>query len=483
MAAATLGLVVRVSRVGKRKEKGERFVSPREQVREGTRLAETAGYGVKVFDDANVSGATPFEERPGMGAALRELDEGRLAGLVTAYRDRLVRQDAAKGVTLAALQERIRRAGGVLLVGDTPDACIGRPGDRVPEGLSALGLDVLVALDGRYREESRKRWRSANRDAIERGVQPGRTPSWLHRRKDGRFEPNEHTPAVVKAVELRASGASWAEVAELLNVRGVPTHAGGGWSYKTAERLCRCELLVGCVSWGPYRNEKAFEPLVDEATFLLASRRKERPKGYRDREPGLATGVVVCAECGGRMIQDRTKRRDGGQTDFYRCRSGVCEAPASITHARLEPFLWDAAAAEADRRMQREALEDSAPAANGGPSPEELREALRGAETEVAEFLRRVKPTTPGFSEALEALEADVETARDRLAVSAAPRERTMLEVFEESERDWNNPAWRRALVASVVREVRVTKANRLAPGKKRVPVEDRVEIVWKEAA
>lgn len=482
MATQTLGLVVRVSRMGKREEDGERFYSKADQVRDGTRVAELAEYAVRVYDaDLDVSGATPFDDRPGMGAALRDLEAGRIAGIVAAARDRLVRQDPAAGVTLAALQARIRAAGGVLIVGDTPSACVGRPGDVEAEGFAGLGLDVLVALDGRYREESRKRWRSGNRNAIERGVQPGRTPSWLDRDKDGYFHPNEHTPAVVEAVRARAAGASWREVADLLNARGVPTRRPDrrkrptreqGWTYKTAEALCRCELLVGRVHWGQYRNDEAFAPLVDEPTWLLASHRRERPKGYRDRAPGLATSVAVCASCGHPMIQDSTRRRDGGKTPQYRCRSGQCDAPATITHNLLEPYLWDAAWTESDRRAQAELLSDAEPSEDGGPSPDELEAGLRTAEAEVAAFLTRVRATTPGFSEALDALMEGVEAAKARLAGSAAPRERTFHEIVEEGYRNLDDPAWRRALVLSVVKQARITKGS--------APVAEKVEIVWR---
>jgi site-specific DNA recombinase len=471
MATDVLALPVRVSRMGERNENDERFIAERDQIDRGTQLAEKAGYVVRVYDDKDVSGATPFDQRPGMGEALRDLEAGRIAGIVTAYRDRLVRQDPENNVTLAALQRRIRDADGVLIVGDTPAACIG-PDTDVVEGFAGLGLDVLVALDGRYREEARKRWDTANRYAVERGVQPGRTPKWMRRDEDGYLHPNEHTPAVVEAVRARAGGASWAEVAELLNVRGVPTSKGGPWTYKTASRVLGSELLVGRVHWGPHRNDAAFEPLVDEATWLLANRRADPVP--RTRAPGLATGIARCAECGKPMIQDSSKRRDGGRTATYRCRSGVCDRPATITHNLLEPYLWDAAWAESDRRAQAEIREGATTAEDGGPSPDELRVALRVAEEEIAAYLLNVRPTTPGYADGLRNLEDEMEAARERLAESAAPRERTFREVVEEGYRNLDDPAWRRALVLSVVSEVRVTKG--------RAPVAEKVDIVFREA-
>jgi DNA invertase Pin-like site-specific DNA recombinase len=481
MATQTLALTVRVSRVGDRDEDGVRFFTEREQITDGTKAAEQVGYAVEVYRDMDVSGATPFADRPGMGQALLDLEAGKVAGIVSARRDRLVRQDPAAGVTLAALQERIRAAGGILIVGDTPDAWVGI-GERSVEGFAGLGLDMMVALDGRFREEARKRWRAANADAIRRGVQPGRTPPWLDRdQKTGLFSPNEHTPSVVEAVTARAAGASWSEVAAILNERGVPTakakNSASGWTYKTAERLCRSELLVGRVRWGDYRNDHAFEPLVDEATWLLASARRERPRGWRTREPGLATGVVTCASCGHRMIQDSSGTRGGGKQATYRCRSGACDAPATITHAKLEPFLWERAMEEIDRRMQFEILREEdggEPAEDGGPSQEELTQALRAAEDEVTAFLRLVKPTVPGFGEALAVHEDAVEAAERRLAESATPRQPTFTEQVEAGFAALDDPAWRRAQVQLVVDSVLVTKGS--------APVEEKVEIVYRAA-
>ena len=45
MATQTLALIVRVSRMGEREEDGKRFYAKADQVRDGTRVAETAGYG------------------------------------------------------------------------------------------------------------------------------------------------------------------------------------------------------------------------------------------------------------------------------------------------------------------------------------------------------------------------------------------------------------------------------------------------------
>src|SRR5438034_741083 len=82
--------------------------TPADQIAIGTSRANAAGYEVQVFDadaqNGGISGATPFDDRHGMGEALRLVEAGKIAGIVVAAQDRLVREDAEAGVTLKSFQ-------------------------------------------------------------------------------------------------------------------------------------------------------------------------------------------------------------------------------------------------------------------------------------------------------------------------------------------------------------------------------------------
>ena len=69
----TIGIVVRVSDVRGRDKKGDRFISPDEQIRRRATYCQSAGYDVRVIEptDLNVSHTTPLDERPALGEALR----------------------------------------------------------------------------------------------------------------------------------------------------------------------------------------------------------------------------------------------------------------------------------------------------------------------------------------------------------------------------------------------------------------------------
>jgi len=162
----TLGLIVRVSRVGKRE--GERFQSPDDQVKIAAAYAQGQGYDVQVFDadaqNGGVSGATPFADRPGLGAAMEAAEAGKIAGFVVAAQDRLVREDADRehlaalvghglGEHVALVTDgRFSGATRGLMAGHVaPEACRGGPigavrdGDEITLDVTSRRLDVALS--------------------------------------------------------------------------------------------------------------------------------------------------------------------------------------------------------------------------------------------------------------------------------------------------------------------------------------------------
>ena len=413
----TLALVVRVSRVGGRE--GERFISPGEQVREGRRVAERLGYSVRVFDadtQRDVPGNTPFDERPGMSAALRGVESGKLAGVIVSALDRLVREDPERGVTLKGFQQRIRRAGAVLVVCDAPDACIEDPEQEELEGWASVGLKARLMVDATLREEARKRWRRARRNAIERGLHVGTPPPGYRRtvseyRKDGTpvYGPLEIDEAVAPTIRAafaaRAQGESWMRVAKILT-----EGTGKQWSANHAGKLLNYRTYLGEVKSGTFVNPDAHPPIVDEATFERVQRRRERKERTPRTEPALLTGLVTCAGCGYRMSQDWMTRGDGIRFGTYRCgNGGVCTARSAITHNRVEPYVTAAAL----EWLGVARWEDRLP---GEDRTAELETALREAESELAEVEALRGTLRPAaLATALDAAMEAVEEARRHL--------------------------------------------------------------------
>ena len=105
--------IVRVSHVGGRG--GESFVSPdqqRDRIRDacraqGLRLVDT-------FEELDISGKRPIEQRPGLFRAVQMIEAERAEVIVVAYMDRLVRKLKVQ----LEVVERVERAGGEILTLD-----------------------------------------------------------------------------------------------------------------------------------------------------------------------------------------------------------------------------------------------------------------------------------------------------------------------------------------------------------------------------
>jgi hypothetical protein len=212
-------------------------------------------------------------------------------------------------------------------------------------------LTILNAIGVLELEERTEGWLRSKHAAWERGLHVGPTPTGYTRPKPigGLAQPmfpNEHAPAIRRAFELRAAGASWSRVARHLNESGVPTSRGGNggrWSLSSAEKLLRNEVYTGLVRCACGCSEERYDgpAIVTRALFRrVVERRQTRPGPQGEREPGLLSGVLFCASCGYRLTQDVNVRRNGTRVDGYRCRNaGVCTARASISKRIIEPFV------------------------------------------------------------------------------------------------------------------------------------------------
>jgi DNA invertase Pin-like site-specific DNA recombinase len=351
----TLALVLRVSRVGKRE--GERFQSPGDQIAIGTARAEREGYEVQVFDadtkGQGVSGATPFDKRPGMGEALAFVEEGKLAGVVVAALDRLVREDPENGVTLRAFQQRIRAARSVLLVADNAQAEVLDPDDDELEGNEEWGVEAQNVANKLLRREARKKWRRAKHNAWKRGVFVGSAPAGFRRNADGTLAKSEHVVQVEAALRLAAKGGSAAQAARALG--GVPTSRGSTvWSGRAASKLLTNPIYKGvfacsCGRCGEFVVREDLRVVPDSvwnAAQPMTLPRDDEGKVIRtgqatkkDRGSALLAGVLKCGTCGHVLTRSFTTR-NGKRYDFYTCkRDPRCTAPASASALKVEPLI------------------------------------------------------------------------------------------------------------------------------------------------
>jgi len=195
-------------------------VSTEEQGRSGAGLAAQriaikdacANRGYELLDikeDAAQSGKNL--ERPGIEAALKELDAGRADALMVAKLDRLSRSL----LDFAGLMERSRRRGWALVALDL--------GVDTTSPSGELMANVLATFAQFERRMIGQRTKDALAQKRAAGVRLGRP----------RVLANE---VVARITADRAKGLTWQAIADALNADGVPTAHGGVRWYPNSVR-------------------------------------------------------------------------------------------------------------------------------------------------------------------------------------------------------------------------------------------------------
>lgn len=188
---------------------------------------------VGVHRDEALSGGLPANERPGLQAALLELQAGTADGLIVHRLDRLAReltvQEAALAVAWASGPRVavIEAVEGEILRDD--------PNDPMRSGLRKIA-GVIAEIE---RNMIRARLQGGRRrKAAKGGYIGGPMVPYGSRLVDGAFEPIAAERLVIdRIVELRDGGAAWRAVADALNARGVAPPSGAAWYPMTTRRI------------------------------------------------------------------------------------------------------------------------------------------------------------------------------------------------------------------------------------------------------
>jgi site-specific DNA recombinase len=327
-----LDAYIRVSRVGGRE--GERYITKAQQREAIERWCGLQGYEVaEWFEEEDRSGGD--STRPKWKEAIGRALAAETDGVIVAKLDRFARSaiDGLKAV--AQLEEAGRTFVSVAEKFDTADP-YGRFTATIFFALAELELARIK--DG---------WDDAWTRRIESGKHSSsRPPAGYSRGADGRLVPNEHAPAVRRAFELRADGASQAEIARHLISAGVPTAssrpAQSRWGLRAVKLLLENRVYLGEARFGAKVKKDAHPALVGPGLFRAVQDRKATLKAASKNGgegPLLGGGLLRCDSCGGRLSLDTTKA--GGRTyRFYRCKSNpACPARVSISARQIEPYL------------------------------------------------------------------------------------------------------------------------------------------------
>lgn len=204
-----------------------------------------------VHVDAGVSGKS-FRGRPGMAAALADVEAGRAARLVVAKLDRATRSIVDAGTLL----ERAKKRGWVFVALDL--------GVDTSTAAGELVANVMASVAQWERRVISDRTKAALGAKKAQGARLGR-PAQLD------------DEVVARIVRERQEGAGWSAIARALNADGVPTaHGGAQWHPSTVMAvLARChrDAEAGYASsiGGPPAAVKAAQKRLQDAERLYRS--------------------------------------------------------------------------------------------------------------------------------------------------------------------------------------------------------------------
>lgn len=267
-------------------------------------------------------------DRPGLEKALLAVEHGDADGIAVAKLDRFARSVAGA----ARLLERLERADGVLLAVDV--------GMDTSTPAGKLMRNVLMSLAEFELDRIRESWHDANINALGRGVSPGTPPVGYLRGDDGRYVVDPvAAPVIVELFDLRARGAAWSELIDLLDEK-LPRKDGGAWPLPTVNDIISRRTYLGEISLGDRVNASAHEPIVPLELWEAAQSRERRPPSRRTGS--LLAGLLRCTACGYAM----TQQGDGARGYVnYRCRgrsaAGVCPEPARISFLRADAYVTE----------------------------------------------------------------------------------------------------------------------------------------------
>jgi site-specific DNA recombinase len=457
---------------------GESFISPEDQMAKCRSYAET--YEHEILEeglDLDVSGGVMT--RPVLDRFLAQIRDGKAQGLIVAKLDRFSRSSRGALNALAEIED----AGGVLIsVQEQIDSTT---------AAGRFVRSIFLATAEWERERIGENWTAAQKSAVARGVHIRRhVPPGYQRDLSGKLSPDpKHAKTIARAYQLAAQGTAPARIAEYLTGRGLPSGNNGHthWRSSRIKRLLANRVYLGEARYGEITNPGAHTPLTEETTWLLAQR-QPAATSVSPTSSYLLTGLVRCASCRHSM---RPQRARGKTVGSYRCAtdtaSGRCPHPSSISMNRLEDYMFEEVAERFFDREQRPAEQ---------PDDSEALTALEDARQAVSEVeaLRdelHPKAYAQALSKAmtdLDKAERELTSRRSRVDLEGLA-EAAMPQVEEEFRRvkaggrvlDGLDDNAIRLLRATIARDVQAVFVRPAASRSNKLPISDRVRIVWRD--
>lgn len=184
---------------------------------------------VALLSDQGQSGSNGLDTRQGLAEALARIEAGEADALVVYRYDRLARDVILQETVIRELQSQGRDVVSVM-----------DPVSEGDEGTRKLVRTVLGAIHEYERTLIRGRMTAGKAAKVAAGGYGGGRPAYGYRATGGTLEANPDELAIVDQVtRLRASGASYREIARALVDAGLTTRSGGQWNPNQVRRIAQ----------------------------------------------------------------------------------------------------------------------------------------------------------------------------------------------------------------------------------------------------
>lgn len=448
-----LDAYIRVSKVAGRA--GESFQSPEQQREQIESWAQAHGHTLTWnAPELDVSGGTM--SRPIFDQIMQRIRAGQSDGLIVAKLDRFARTLVGALSTLEEFESH-----GAVLVSVADNIDLSTP-------MGKAFLRILLVFAELERDRIKESWEAAGANAIARGIHIAKFPlAGYDKGPDKRLVPNALAPAIREAFLMRGAHRSHTEIANRLN-QLAPRPNGGLWTPPRVQRMLTNRAYTGAAYRGDQFNPNAHQPIVTVAEWQAAQLAPVRSEA-RGKLPNLLGGVVRCAACRYLLAPKVAGSSMGGEWPSYRCSTrhtaGRCPEPASVNRRKLDDFV-EAAWRE---QIAGEALSVQ----YDSTALQTATDALSAAQEELAAFAADLtvrRALGGGYHAALEARSKAVNDAQAAMQKALGPAANIeTVESYEELPIED-----RKRILGSSIDAVIVKR------GHARVPIEDRVTILWR---
>ncbi len=193
-----------------------------------------------------------------------------------------------------------------------------------PEGIILEGM--LESMAEYYSANLAVNIRRGQRESIAKGRYCGGSIPFGYKSVDGKLIEDEKTAPIIREVFSRyASGDSMKDIIDDLSKRGVKSSSGGALTYTTFSRALVNRCYIGEYAYKGEVVPGLAVPLIDGETFdkvqSKVNARRRAPAAGKAKIEYLLQGKAFCGHCGGHMVGESGKGRNGEVYSYYSCRN------------------------------------------------------------------------------------------------------------------------------------------------------------------